>query len=638
MSLEIKFDDKTKPGDDFYNWVNKDWIDKTKIPEGYSTWGNFAELNEINLQRIHEIVQQTYSNDSDYNNISILYKQGMDFEKRKNINDIFNYINEIQSMRNIDSLMKLVVQYQFSWGISSPISLSIYNDFNDSKNNILHLFTGGLGLPDRDYYFLSNKENIRQEYKKFLKNVNNYFSLSMNTDLIYKIEELLAEKTHTKTEMRDPNILNNPTTLGEIMAKYKNFDFIRYFFQYNNINPGKINISNPTFCQHLDKLLDEYSLEVWRDYFCMRFILSVKNYLSIDFETICFNFYQKVLLGVNDMKPLFKRVINTVESQFGELIGQIYVNKYFSERAKTKALEMIKYLKDELRNKIINLEWMESRTKRHALDKLDTMNIKIGYPNKWRDFSKHKLYMNNSFLKNNLICNMEDNLYRLNKLYKPIDRTEWFMNPQDVNAYYSPSFNEIVFPAGILQPPFFSEDYDMALNLGGIGCVIGHEMTHGFDDKGCLYDAEGNLNDWWTEQDKQSYKEKIQVLKNQFKSYSINNTFVNSELTAGENIADLGGVIIALDGLKKYLIKNPQENVKIEGFSPIQRFFINNAKIWRFVATPEAINERLLTDPHSPPEFRVNGVVKNIYDFYIEFNVGEINKLYLDRFNRAHIW
>lgn len=642
MNLNINFLKKKEfaPGNNFFMYVNDEWLksESNSIPDDLSSLSHFSLLHDLNNNRVKKIVEDSYPNDSDFNKFSILYKQGMDDESRKNIEHVYTYVNEIQTATSIEKLLELVTDYQMSWNIGSPFYLSVYSDFDDANMNILHLFTGGLGLPDRDYYFSNSNQNERSEYKKFLGNFCNYFNLSnINIDDIYNLEKQLANYTYTKVQKRQPELLKNTIYLKQLLEKYPSFGFVKYFFNKLNVVPGKINLSNPTFFSMLNDLYTDSNLQLWKDYYKVKFLISVKDYLSTELENICFEFYDKVLNGTQQIKPLWKRVLSNTESQLGQLIGQCFVKEHFSDKAKNDACEMIIYLKNELCDSITNLDWMDDKTKIKALEKLKNMKVKIGYPDKWRvymaDIKEEK-----SYLVNNLLCNKSDNEYGFNKLYKEIDRTEWFMDPQMVNAYYSPSYNEIVFPAGILQPPFFSEEYDKALNFGGIGAIIGHEMTHGFDDQGCKYDAHGNLNNWWTKSDSEKYQNKTNVLKKQFEQYDIEGIKVNGDLTLGENLADLGGVTIAVQGLKNYIKANPSDNILIDGLTPIQRLFINYSRIWCSKSRHEDTKKRLLTDPHSPPLFRVNGIVKNIPEFYEAFNVGLSNELYLKPEERAKIW
>ena len=628
------------PGDNFFMYVNENWINSNPIPDEFSRWGTFTVLQETNNKYVKEIVESIYPESSEFNKFSILYNQGLNVKARKkkrNINDVYAYINEIQSKQSIDDLLKLVVDYQITCNIGSPFCFFIYSDFDDANMNILHLCTDGLGLPDRDYYLLESKKKEQNKYKKFLKKINDYFNLNLNIKEIYKLEEKLAEYTYTRVQKRNPELLKNTRTLEQIIADYPSFQFIRYFFKKMNVTPGKINLVNPTFFFNLNKLYYDVDLQIWKDYYTLKFLISIKDFFSINLEKICFNFYEKVLNGTQKIKPLDQRVLLNTENQLGQLIGQCFVKKYFSSNAKKVVSEMIKYLKNEFKNSIKNLEWMEDITKIKALNKLNNMKVKIGHPDKWRVYTSD-IKKEYSYFKNNIMCNKANNEYRLNKLYKEIDRNEWFMNPQKVNAYYSPSYNEIVFPAGILQPPFFSEDYDKAINFGGIGTIICHEITHGFDDQGCKYDAYGNFKNWWIESDFKKYKLKTLILKNQFDNYIIKGIKVNGELTLGENLADLGGLTISLQGFKKYLDDNPSENKKLENLNPIQRFFISYCRIWCSSSRTEDIIQRLVTDTHCPPLLRVNGIVKNIPEFYEAFNIKETDELYLEPNKRAKIW
>jgi len=621
MNLNINFSKKYTPETNFYLWVNEEWKDENKIPDDYQNWGAFNSLEQENKLKIKNLLEK---GDVDIK-CKILYEQGLD---RKNTNEINKFLDEIQNCSKIDTLLNISIALYLMFHINHPINFSVYSDLIDSDINILHLDTDGLELPDRDYYFLKSKNKERNEYKTFLRKYADYFNLfKLDTESIYNIELELAEVTLTNVQKRNIDLQNNPIELSILLKKYPSFTFLKYF------KKGKINITNPKFCEKFNELLisNKYSLQVWKDFFKMKVLLSVSSYLSEEVENIYFNFFSKILSGTPKMKPLWKRSLNIVESKLGFLVGKSFVNKYFNEKSKSRSLEIIKYLKLDLHNRMKTLNWMDDLTKTKALEKLDNMVVKVGYPDKWREYDVD-IKKENSYFKNIILCNIDDSDYSFSKLYQKVDRTEWHMNPQMVNAYYSPSSNEIVFPAGILQPPFFSENYDTALNFGGIGMVIGHEMTHGFDDEGCKFDAKGNLNNWWSPKDYKKYKEKTDLIKQQYNKYSIDGESINGELTLGENIADLGGITIALESLKKYLKENPSENILIDNLSPIQRFFINYARIWRCNTRPEEIKHRLLVDPHSPPELRVNGILKNIDDFYKHFNIKS------DLIIRAKIW
>jgi len=630
MNFDITFSQTYSPQNNFYMWVNHDWIDNNPIPADHQRWSSFNVLDLENKMKIKNILEQKH--DNKFNALNILYNQGLDTSR---INDeVYQYLQPIQNAQTIDDLLKVMVDYKLSNNLGGPVALYVFNDFDNANMNILHLYTSGLGLPDRDYYFDSSHMKEREEYTKFITTYTDLFNLNVKAEAIYKIEEFIAEYTFTKVQKRQPELQNNPRTLNEIITEYPSFKFLNYFFNQLNKTPGKINLSNPNFFKKIDGLFNTEPLQNWKDYFMFKFLLSVNSYLSPKVEETYFNFYCKFLSGTPTMKPLWKRAVANTESQLGFLIGQKFVQDNFSEKAKKQALELVMYLKLYLKEEIIKLDWMGETTKIKALEKLNTMVVKIGYPDKWREY-KSEITINNSYLKNNMNCNKDDNMFEFNKLYEKIDRTEWGMFPQEVNAYYSPSTNEIVFPAGILQAPFFSETYEPALNFGGIGSVIGHEMTHGFDDQGSKFDAEGNLKNWWTENDFNNYRLKTNVIKQQYSEYTINNMKINGELTLGENIADIGGVAIALGAFKKYL----EENGNYDNYELLlQRFFINYSKIWRSNSRDEDMKIRILTDPHSPPIFRVNGVLKNINDFYKIFNLSTNSELYLPEELRAKIW
>ena len=641
MEQNHNFSQKYSHDNDFYMWVNEHWIENNPIPPNHQRWGAFSVLDLDIKHKIKKILEET-----DNSQLHILYNQGLDLETRKQtIEEIKKLLEPIQKSSSIDELLKVVVDYKISFGLPSPVNFLVGNDFENSNFNILHLTAGGLGLPDRDYYLSDAHKREKDEYILFIEKYINFFNLPDSNNRvqnIYKLEESFAEYTYNNVQKRLPEIQNNPIILEDLLKEYPNFTFVKILFEKLNVTPGKINLNNPTFFKHINKLLSIIDLQTWKDYYIYKFLVSVNSFLSEEVEIIYFNFYSKVLRGAKEMHSIWERSLINTQNQLGFLIGKKFVEKHFSETAKIMALDLVKYIKKYLNERIKNLDWMCDSTKIKALEKLDKMMIKIGYPDKWREY-KSNIKSEFSYLKNNLFCNLDDHQYMFDKLYKLVDKTEWEMFPQEVNAYYNPSINEIVFPAGILQPPFFSENYDMAMNFGGIGCVIGHEITHGFDDQGCKFDSNGDLKNWWTESDYEHYKKKTELIKNQFNNYSINDIKLNGELTLGENIADLGGLIISLESMKKYLQEYPSENInKIfnsgNSFTPYQRFFINYAIIWRGNYRDEEIKNRLLTDPHSPPIFRVNGILKNIDDFYNSFILSENSKLYLANENRLKIW
>jgi len=632
MDVNHKFSQKYSHENNFYMWVNEDWIKNNPIPANHQRWGSFSELDLEIKHKIKKILEETDDSNTSLKKLQILYRQGLDIESRKKtIEEVKKLLEPIQQSTTIDDLLKVVIDYQISFGLSSPVNFLVSNDFENSNFNILHLTAGGLGLPDRDYYFSDSHKTEREEYKLFISKYINLFNLNLSVDNIYKLEESFAKYSYSNVQRRIPEIQNNPTNINKILEDYPRFTFVKMLFDKLNIVPQKINLNNPKFFKNIDNLLSSIDLQTWKDFYIYKFLISVNSFLSEDVEIIYFNFYSKILSGTKEMHSVWERSLINTQNQLGFLIGQQFIKKHFSKTAKHIALDLVKNIKKYLNQRINVLDWMSEPTKIKALEKLDKMNIKIGYPDKWREY-KLNIQPEFSYLKNNLYCNMDDHQYTFDKLYKPIDKSEWEMFPQEVNAYYHPLTNEIVFPAGILQPPFFSEEYDMATNFGGIGTVIGHEITHAFDDQGCKFDSNGDLKNWWTESDYENYKKKTDLIKNQFNNYTINNMKLNGELTLGENIADLGGVSIALQSMKQFLQENPSHNIVYNNLTPPQRFFINYAIIWRGHYREEEIKNRLLTDPHSPPIFRVNGIIKNIDDFYNSFNIS--NKYE----NRLKIW
>ena len=642
MSLSISFCSETSPVHDFYKYVNDKWIKENPIPDDFQRWSIFNKLNEDNRSKVKELLENlSYSNNSEFNTLKVIYDQGLNLDDI-NSNEPYEYVKEyldkLEQAKDKNELLNNIFKLHVLHGMNSPFQLSVYSDFDNSNRNILHIFTGGLGLPDRDYYFEADKENIRNKYKEYMKEYSELFKMKMDIDLIYDIEKSLAKVTFTRVEKRDPHRLNNPSDYNKVNSKYKSIP-IKHLFEYLNIkDSSKINISNPKFLDKYEELWNKLDLKVWKSYYQWKFINEISSYVNEKATNIKFDFYGKTLTGTPELLPRWKRVISNCDSQLGTVVGKMFTKKHFPESAKKKALNMVNYIKDELKVRLNNNDWMEPETKKKAVEKLSKMRVKIGYPDKPKDYSKLILSLKDSYFVNNLKCLKFNEDLGWAKLYKEKDLDEWFMYPHMVNAYFSPTYNEIVFPAGILQNPFFDENFDAALNFGGIGSVIGHEITHGFDDQGRKFDSNGNLNDWWTEDDAKQYVKKTSKLQDQYAKYVIEGKNLNGELTLGENIADLGGVSISYHSLSKYLNDNINESKVLEGFTPQQRFFLNYAKIWRSNTRSKEILNRLVTDPHSPPEFRVNGVVTNLVEFYKAFGVKETDKLWKPENERISIW
>jgi putative endopeptidase len=592
---------------DFYSYVNKDWLEKTIIPAGHSHWGTFAILEENNKKMVKELLEK-----SD-NIASILYKQFLIKNSKKDLFIVQRIFYNIDIQTNKNNLFNYMFLLHITFNIKFCLSVNISSDLDNANFNILHIDSSGLGLPDRDYYFLDNKKDIRDKYKIFIENYSKLFKQNIDVNNIYNIEKLLASNTYTKVENRQPELLNNPIFFDDYIKKYNNLLFVKIIFDKINITPNKMNILNPKFMNYLNNLIDTISLDKWKEYFKFKVMCSFNKYLTFKIEECYFNFYGKIINGIKTMKNSKDRSIEITENLLGDVIGKMYVEKYFNSDSKNIVQNMVNNIKNELRIILRNNNWMEESTKEKALIKLDKMNMKIGFPDVPvpDKYSNINISSNNPYLKNILLIKKANSLYEASFLYKPLDKSRWFMPSHEVNAYYSPSYNEIVFPAGILQPPMFSLYQDVGSNFGGIGTIIGHEITHGFDDQGSKFDGNGNLKNWWSDNDRIKYDKKTQIIKEQYAKYHIEGENVNGELTLGENIADIGGVKLSLNALKKLRL----------GKYYIKDFFINYANIWKIKYHKEKILEKLISDPHSPNIFRVNGVVFNINDFYNTFNI-----------------
>lgn len=627
---------------DFYLSVNDEWLNQTEIPNDEKRWSNFNILAESNKEKVKELVNDSISSENnDFRKLGILYHQGINMENRnKNSEvDLSYFINRVKNAKSNNELIEIMYSEFIVNQFESPLSVYAYSDFNNSNFNILHVSADGLGLPDRDYYFLEDKENIRNEYKKFISKYSSLFGIELNVEGVFNFEKQLAKYHYTKTQARDPNLRNNPTNLESFNKEYPNLQ-LNKLFEYFNLeknNDSKINVSNPSYLKYLNNIISTFSLDVLKSYFLWMFMLSIGNIVDEYKEKLMFDFYENFLSGTPNMKVLWKRCLGKVSEQLGKLVGRVYVHKYFTEEKKKNVENMVHFIKNELRNRLQNNDWMEQSTKEKAVLKLDKMNVKIGYPDKWRNYDLLEINPNSSYFVNNLRCNHFEFRYNMGELYKPKDLSKWFMPPHMVNAYYSPSFNEIVFPAGILQSPFFDSNRDISENFGAIGSIIGHEMTHGFDDQGKKFDGDGNLNEWWTNNDTKKYEEKSKHLEEQFSNYEIEGKRLNGKLTLGENIADLGGVSISLKALELYFKQNELTDPVIINHKK-KLFFESYTKMWRCKCRKEETLKRIISDPHSPPIFRVNGILGNIDDFCHLYKIRKIHSLWIPENKRTSIW
>jgi putative endopeptidase len=647
------FDTSVKPADDFFLYANGGWIKRTEIPPEYTRWGSFNELIEHNNDALHAIAEKAENTKVDprmapeAQKVGDFYVSGMD-EKTietlgaKPLNDEFKTITAINDrnalLKEIAHLHSMGVAVLFNFG-SSP-------DSKDSTHEMAQAVQGGLGLPDRDYYTKTDEasKKLREQYvehvAKMLMLLGDPAPKAQDAaKKILALETKLAQASRTRVQLRDPQKNYNKMPVKKLQDLTPDWHWSDYFNAINLLAPQDVNVHQPEFFKTADQVFKETPLDDFKAYLRWHLIDAVAPDLSKDFVNEDFNFKERILRGAQEIKPRWKRVIASEDGAIGEALGKLYVAFDFPPKAKARALEMVDNLKEALADRIKTLDWMDQPTKDQALKKLAAMQVKIGYPDKWLDYSLLPIDRG-PYVLNDIRASQFATTRDLNKIGKPVDPTEWGMTPPTVNAYYSPNRNEIVFPAGILQPPFFYANADDAVNYGAIGAVIGHEMTHGFDDQGRQYDANGNLRDWWTKQSADEYNRRRKEVVAQYNAYeALPGLHVNGELTQGENIADIGGVKLAYAALQKALAKHPEErNKKIDGFTPDQRFFLSFAAIWRSKIRDADQKLRLNTDPHSPAHFRVNGPLSDLPEFQQAFNISANSPMVRPPGKRVNIW
>ena len=582
-------DTTINPAEDFFRYCNNNWLINNPIPEEYSTYGAFTEIDQHNEILIQDIIDEA-SKDANAaqgsmaQKIRDFYNAGMDSVaiNERGYTELLPYFEKVNAMTDKAQLAELM-GYLHSNGFGGFFNAGPSTDPKNADMVIMHLFQGGLSLPDRDYYFGDENQEMRDKY---VEHVTNMFKLvgedadaaAAKAKAILALETELAKNSLTRVERRDPDRTYNKRTLTELQTSTPNFKWDVYFSNAGAPAFDSLNVGMPDFIAAMNGIILNTDLNTIKDYLNWKIITNSASLLSDDLAEENFAFYGNYLYGQEVQQPRWRRVLNATSDCLGEAIGQLYVEKHFPAESKEKMVKLIGNLKVALGERIKALDWMSDETKAKALHKLDCVNVKVGYPDKWRDYSGLEISDASYFQNFHNVISFE-NAYEMAKVGKPVDKDEWFMTPQTVNAYYSPDMNEIVFPAAILQPPFFNPDADDAVNYGGIGVVIGHEMTHGFDDQGCKYDEKGNLNNWWTEEDAVKFGERTQQLVKLFNEFELRGNHINGELTLGENIADLGGLNIAWDAYQ--LTDEAKANQSIDGFTPAQRFFISYGTIWR---------------------------------------------------------
>ncbi len=653
-------DTSVKPEDDFYLFANGGWIKRNPIPPEFSRWGSFNELAEKNNDALHEIEEKAAAAaraeesksriekvaSADLQKVGDFYASGMDEKsiEAAKTKPLEEELKRIDAIKDRNDVLKEIAHLH-SMGTDAFFGFTSGQDDKNSTMVIAQAYQGGLGLPDRDYYTKQDdaSKKLRDQY---LEHVTKMMTLlgepadaaAKDAQKVVALETSLAKPARTRVELRDPQKNYNKMSQKELQALTPDWNWETYLTDIGLSEPGAINVGQPDFFKAANQVFTTTSLDDWKTYLRWHLIHSFAPEISSDFVNENFAFFSKTLTGAQQIKPRWKRVVTASDGILGEALGKLYVADHFPPEAKARALEMVNNLKDALSDRIKTLDWMDEPTKQEALKKLAAFTVKIGYPDKWRDYSLLKIdrgpYALNVARGEAFETNRE-----LKKIGKPVDRSEWGMTPPTVNAYYNPNLNEIVFPAGILQPPFFDPNADDAVNYGGMGAVIGHEMTHGFDDQGRQYDAVGNLRDWWSKASSDAYNERAKGIVTQYGQYEpLPGTHINGELTQGENIADIGGVKLAYTALQKALAKNPQAAQKIDGFTPEQRFFLGFAQIWRENKRDEDARLRLNTDPHSPGRFRTIGPLSNLTEFQKAFNLPDTSAMVRPANQRVNIW
>lgn len=651
----VKFIDKANmdttvsPAEDFFRYANGAWLDKTDIPNDKTRWGSFDELRDRTNKDVYQILEAvkntTEKPGTNKGNVGAFYKSGMNLEaiEKAGIEPVKPLLQRIETINDKNQILTIVADL-YKQGIHSIIAGYIGADDKDVHNNIFSFYQSGLGLPTRDYYF--NADSITKSQRDaYLHYIVTMLKLSgvaeaeagNKANEIMALETRLASASLRPVEMRDADKIYNKfatTQFSQLTPNINWNEFLGKIGAVNNVD--SIIVATPEYYKALSKELASTPVQTWKDYLSFHLISDMAPFLSSDFESARFAFYGKTLGGQKEQKPRWERVMGVINGTIGDQLGALYVEKHFKPEAKEKMVELVQNLQDAFYERIQSLDWMSDITKQKAIAKLNTFVRKIGYPDAWKDYTGLEITPDN-YVQNVLKSSEHEYKRKLAKLGKKVDRSEWFMTPNTVNAYYNPVYNEIVFPAAILQFPFFDFTADDAINYGGIGAVIGHEMTHGFDDQGCKYDAEGYLRNWWKDEDAKLFSNKTGIVVSQFNSYTVLDTVpVNGQLTLGENIADLGGITIAYQAFKK--TKQGQSNELIDGFTPDQRFFLSWAQIWRGKARPETARQLINTDPHSPGEWRCNGPLSNFEPFYDAFNVKENDKMWRADSIRAKVW
>ncbi len=639
-------DPSIKPGDNFFMYVNKTWYDSVEIPSTQTGVGSYSFMNfpqRVRMQGILDSVSAAKNPaGSIEQKVGDFYASGLDIVtiNKRGYEPIKPLLKSIDGITDVASLMKFVTDQQ-KFNNYSIIGFRVGPDMKNSSINIVNLGQTGIGLPERDYYFKTDSSTIGIQ-KAYVAYVTTLLKLSGTeasaaakmASAAYAIEKELAASHKTNIERRNVQANYNKMSVATIATKQPNIGWVAYFNGLG-VKIDSLNVQQPAYYERLNALLTSVSIADWKAYLKAKSLIAYADYLSQSFTSAAFE-YSKILTGQSIQKPRGEEITDAVDRSLGHGLAQLYVKKYFPEEAKKRMRVLVDNLKKAFENRINNLEWMSDSTKAKAKEKLYAFSEKIGYPDKWRDYSKVTINRS-TYFENRLATNQNDFNYAIAKVGKVVDRTEWGTTPPTVTAYNNPPLNEIVFPAGILQPPYFDLNADDALNYGGIGMVIGHEITHSFDDQGAQYDKVGNVRNWWKDDDFKKFKAKTQQVIEQYNQFTVlDSLHVKGALTVGENTADIAGIAIAFDAFK--LTQQGKSDVKIDGFTPEQRFFISIARIWRVKTKDAFMRMYVNTNPHSPAQWRVNGPLMNFTPFYKAFNVQPGDKMYKSEKDRITVW
>ncbi len=638
-------DTSVAPGEDFYQYANGGWMKNNPLKAEYARYGAFDALRELNVERLNslfsEMATMTPAKGSSDQKIVDLYKQGLDSTRlnEEGALPLKKYLDEIYKVQTKEEMASQLGK-MFKMGFDSFFGLGVDADLMDSSTQVLYLAQSGLGMGDRDYYVDEANAGLLESYKAMLVKLFDLCGMSepeQRAANVVAIEKALAGFSWTSVENRDYTRQYNPMSSAQVDASYPAFGFETFFEESGIPAQEKIIVQQPSFFQGFDALYAKTDLEQVKDYVAGQFITGAAGFLSDDFYKASFDFFSTAMSGVTEQKARWKRAMSVPNGILGEAVGKMYVAKYFPESSKVKMTKIVKDLQTSLGEHIDALEWMSDQTKSYAREKLAGFTVKIGYPDKWKDYSSLEIDPQASYFDNIVASRSWRTAENLDKLGKPTDPSEWHMTPQTVNAYYNPTTNEICFPAAILQPPFFNADADDAVNYGAIGVVIGHEMTHGFDDQGRLFDKEGNMNSWWNDADDQAFKAKADVLSKQYDEIEVlPGVHANGALSLGENIADQGGVSVAYTAFRNSL--GGKEPEPIDGFTADQRFFLGYASVWAQNITDEEKKRLTLLDVHSLAENRVNVSVRNFQSFFDAFGIKEGDPMFLPEEERVIIW